>query len=325
MDDQAATRQALHHMFRDHCEVVLASNGYKALEICRRQPPDLVLLDILMPEMDGYETCRRLKSEPATREIPIIFVTSENRPDQEARALEYGAVDFISKPLIPAVVRARVGTHLTLKAQADMLRCLAFVDGLTSIGNRRLFDDRLDLEWRACRRNRSSLSLLMIDIDHFKRYNDRLGHQQGDLCLKEVASILSGELSRSRDFLARYGGEEFACLLPETDLQGALAKAKALKEAVESREIPHPDSDCSEFVTICIGVASTLPQPGQSASDLVGAADGELYRAKSAGRNRIAVREPTPANPRPLEGKRPPIETPRRLAQTVRLVASAAG
>jgi len=287
VDDQPINIQALYQAFQADHEVFMATSGEQALDFCRRDPPDLILLDVMMPEMDGLEVCRRLKADASTADIPVIFVTAQEDPADETRALEAGGVDFIVKPVNRAVVRARVRTHLTLKAQADLLRSLAFIDGLTGVANRRRFDESLQAEWRHCRRGTGPLTLIMIDIDHFKRYNDRYGHQAGDACLQRVAAVIKGSLGRSHDLVARYGGEEFVCLLPDCSPAGAARKAEALRQAVAALGIPHETSSVAATVTVSLGVATCIPDANASADQLLAAADAALYAAKTGGRNRV--------------------------------------
>ncbi|MGB1455977.1 PleD family two-component system response regulator [uncultured Spongiibacter sp.] len=287
VDDQPVNIQTLYQIFADDHEVFMATSGEQALALCRDKQPDLVLLDVIMPGMDGLETCQRLKEDADTADIPVIFVTSQNSPEEETHGLEVGAVDFISKPVNPAVVRARVKTQLTLKAQTDALRMLASLDGLTGVPNRRIFDERLDAEWRACRRSGSPLSLLMVDVDHFKLYNDHYGHLDGDQCLKAIASALASSVERGRDMLARFGGEEFVCLLPDTDLEGAKHIAEKLRQAVEGLAIPHVESKTAATVTVSLGVATTAECDALEPPDLLKVADEQLYLAKQSGRNRV--------------------------------------
>lgn len=287
VDDQPVNIQTLYQIFADDHEVFMATSGEQALALCRDKQPDLVLLDVIMPGMDGLETCQRLKEDVDTADIPVIFVTSQNSPEEETHGLEVGAVDFISKPVNPAVVRARVKTQLTLKAQTDALRMLASLDGLTGVPNRRIFDERLDAEWRACRRSGSPLSLLMVDVDHFKLYNDHYGHLDGDQCLKAIASALASSVERGRDMLARFGGEEFVCLLPDTDLEGAKHIAEKLRQAVEGLAIPHVESKTAATVTVSLGVATTAECDALEPPDLLKVADEQLYLAKQSGRNRF--------------------------------------
>ncbi|RZL37769.1 MAG: diguanylate cyclase [Rubrivivax sp.] len=281
VDDQAVNIQALHRVFSADCQVLMATDGGRALQLCRNRQPDLVLLDVQMPGMDGHELCAELKSDPLLRAIAVIFVTSHNHPDEETRALDAGAADFITKPFNPTVVRARVRTQLTLKAQADLLRELAFIDGLTGVHNRRHFDERLLAESRRSQRSRAPLAVVLADVDHFKRYNDALGHLAGDDCLRRVAAALRGCLRRPTDLLARYGGEEFVCLLPDTDLAGAIAVAQCMEDTVRQLALPHPGVD--GCVTISLGVTA-----GNQGQGLVEAADRAMYLAKAAGRGRVS-------------------------------------
>ncbi len=288
VDDQPANVQALYQALTADYQVLFATNGEQALALCDARRPDLVLLDVVMPGIDGYEVCRRLKSGASTQTIPVIFVTSHSDEAAETRGLGAGAVDFITKPINPAVVRARVRTHLTLKSQADLLRQLVFIDGLTGVANRRCFDERLLAEWQRSRRNQSSLSLVIIDVDFFKRYNDHYGHQAGDDCLRRVAQTATAVLKRPADMLARYGGEEFACILPETSGEGAFEVAEQLEACIRTAAIPHADSAVDANVTVSIGVA-TRKGGGDTIAQLLGEADHQLYRAKTEGRGRVCI------------------------------------
>lgn len=290
VDDQPINIQTLYQIFHADHEVFVATSGEQALAFCRGNPlPDLILLDVVMPGLDGLAVCQQLKADPVLANIPVIFVTACMDPADETRALEAGGVDFITKPVNPMVVRARVKTHLTLKAQEDFLRSLVFIDGLTGVANRRRFDEALLSEWRQCRRAGTPLALLMIDIDHFKRYNDHYGHPTGDACLQQVAAVLKAAMQRACDLVARYGGEEFVCLLPGCDQAPALAKAQALQAALAARGIAHEASPTAAWVTLSIGVAVAQPQAGGSPAALVAAADAALYSAKHRGRNCISA------------------------------------
>jgi diguanylate cyclase (GGDEF)-like protein len=288
VDDQAANIQALYQVFSADHQVLMATNGLQALKLATTQQPDLVLLDVVMPGLDGHEVCRRLQADEATRDIPVIFVTAQSDEASEARGLELGAVDFISKPVNPTVVRARVKTHLTLKAQSDLLRQWVYIDGLTGVRNRRYFDERLLAEWGRAARNGSELSVLLIDVDFFKRYNDHYGHQAGDECLRRVAQALRAALKRPGDVLARYGGEEFVCILPETPLDGAMALARQLGLAVEALAIEHAQSSVAPHLTISVGACSKIRGLPDHAQALLRAADAQLYLAKSRGRRQVA-------------------------------------
>ncbi len=269
-------------------QLFFATNGADGLDIVMRERPDLILLDVLMPDMDGYDICNRLKADRLLRDIPVIFVTALTEVSEETRGLEVGAVDYLTKPVSAPIVKARVRTHLELKRHQDLLRQLACLDGLTCVANRRRFDELLEQEWRRAARTGQSLSLILTDVDDFKAYNDHYGHLAGDECLRLVASTLAAAVKRPMDLLARYGGEEFACLLPETDLAGAVVVARRLVAVVAELRIPHPYSGAAAWVTISAGVASIAPGQEQLAIDLVQAADTCLYRAKKEGRNRVA-------------------------------------
>ncbi len=286
VDDQPANIQAVYQAFSPDHQVMMATSGEQALKVAASKQPDLVLLDVVMPGMDGHEVCRRLKADPATRHIPVIFVTGHSDEAAETKGLALGAVDFISKPIRPAIVRARVKTHLTLKAQTDLLRQWVYVDGLTGVRNRRSFDEQLVSEWGRAVRDGSALSVVMIDIDFFKLYNDHYGHLAGDACLRSVAGCLSRSAKRPGDLVARYGGEEFAVLLPGTPLEGALAFAQQLGTGVEGLGLAHEASVVGPTVTVSLGVCATHGDEPGSAEALLRSADEQLYRAKESGRNR---------------------------------------
>ncbi len=291
VDDQPENALVLQRLFEADHRVTVAHSGEQALAHCRdaAELPDLILLDVVMPDMDGLQVCRSLKADARTAGIPVLFVTAQSTPQEESAALAAGGVDFISKPVNQAVVRARVQTHLTLKAQSDQLRRHALRDGLTGLANRRRFDEALAQEWRAGQRHRRPLALVLIDIDHFKRYNDHYGHPAGDECLRQVAQALQQHMGRAHDVLARYGGEEFACVLPGMTPEDALRKAQALCASVVALGLPHAASPVADCVTISAGVAVWLfDRPGDVAQ-LLAEADAALYAAKRAGRNRAML------------------------------------
>ncbi len=285
VDDQPVNIQALHRVFAADCQVLMATSGAQALALCQERQPDLMLLDVQMPGMDGYELCGHLKADAGLARIAVIFVTASSRPEDETRGLEAGAADFITKPFNPAVVRARVRAQLTIKLQADLLREMAFVDGLTGVHNRRHFDEQLQVEMQRAQRSRDSLAVLMADVDYFKRYNDEYGHLAGDDCLRRVARTLKNCLRRPGDVLARYGGEEFACILPDTGLPGALSVAENMEAAVRALQMEHAQSGVGSWVSISMGVA--VSTTGRiDAAGLLACADEQLYKAKAEGRAR---------------------------------------
>jgi diguanylate cyclase (GGDEF)-like protein len=284
VDDQPINIQVMYQAFAGDFQVFMATSGEQALTICRSNPPDLVLLDIVMPGMDGFEVCSRLKADAATSHIPVIFVTAHNDPAEETHGLSVGAVDFISKPVNPAVVRARVKTQLTVKFQSDVLRKLVFLDGLSGVFNRRYFDQQIAAEWARSVRASSPLSLLLLDVDYFKLYNDRYGHQAGDDTLRLIAVTLKSTLRRPADLVARYGGEEFACILPETSFEDALGLARTLENKIRECAIAHENSTVAPIVTVSIGVATREGNTDGDAPALIGLADNQLYQAKRSGR-----------------------------------------
>jgi len=220
----------------------------------------------------------------------VIFVTAVSEVMDETRGFRLGAVDYITKPYHPPVVMARVKAHMELKVKSDMLEQLASIDGLTNLFNRRRLDEILGNEWSRSQRSQTPLSLVMIDIDYFKRFNDTYGHAMGDHCLKEVAWTLKDVLRRPGDIIARYGGEEFAVLLPATDNEGAVLMANRMREEVAALKLPHSASEISEFVTVSMGVATILVDSGMANSeDLLKAADQALYQSKKNGRNRVTA------------------------------------
>jgi diguanylate cyclase (GGDEF)-like protein len=287
VDDQPVNIMMMHEILKSDYEICMATSGREALFFCEARRPDLVLLDISMPEMSGFEVCNKLMKNELMQGIPVIFVTAKTDPMDEARGLEEGAVDFISKPAHEKVVLARVKTHLALKFQSEQLRSLAHLDGLTGIANRRAFDATLAAEWRRCMRSHSAVSVILIDIDFFKRYNDHYGHQAGDEALKSVAAALKDRLRRSHDMVARYGGEEFACILPETPAEGAYVKALELEAMIRELNIPHAQSNVAPVLTISLGAATMTPGEGENASELLAQADQQLYAAKNTGRGRV--------------------------------------
>lgn len=287
VDDQAINIQVMHQIFGTDCQVFMATSGVQALSICQSNPPDLILLDVVMPGMDGFEVCSQLKASESTCNIPVIFITAYTDAAQETHGLSLGAVDFIAKPINPAVVRARVKTHLTLKFQSDLLRKLVFLDGLTGVFNRRYFDQQLALEWARASRSGAPLSMVLLDVDHFKLYNDHYGHQAGDECLRLVAQTLKSSLRRPADLVARYGGEEFACILPDTPFKDAMGLAQELEQKLRLQRIPHAQSNVAPIVTASMGLATRIAASLGDASALIGLADQQLYNAKQSGRARV--------------------------------------
>jgi len=286
-DDRGIGIRRLGKILGSDYEVCVAASGRQALQLCETHSPDLILLDIVVSDMDGYELCRRLRRNERTGHIPVVFVATDRNPAAEVRALDNGATDFISPPFHDDVVKARFRSYLASKFQADRLRRLALIDSLTGVPNRRQFDSALASHWAHCQRKSSELAVIMADIDFFKQYNDAFGHQAGDACIRAVASTLAANLRRPQDFVARYGGEEFACILPDTPLGGALDKALELEQTIRALGLPHSKSKIAAVVTASFGVAAMAPTAGIHPTALVAAADDMLYAAKLAGRGQV--------------------------------------
>lgn len=289
VDDISSNIQVLANALQADYRIKVATNGQRALEVCRSEsPPDLILLDIMMPDMDGYEVCRELKSDAETSSIPIIFVTALSEVSDEEKGLNLGAVDYITKPFHLPIVKVRVRNHLNLKLKTDLLEEMSHIDGLTHIANRRNFDEVMEKESRRIARIPQPISLIMLDIDFFKAFNDNYGHGLGDECLVQVAKAMREVIKRPTDLLARYGGEEFAVILPETPLDGAIKVAEELRAAVEALDFPHAYSAVADHVTISLGVACNELDQKVQVENILKQADQALYKAKKLGRNQVA-------------------------------------
>jgi len=292
VDDTQENIQVLGSMLRkEKYEINVAQNGLKAIHIAEKVDPDLILLDIMMPEMDGYEACKRLKESPLTEDIPIIFLTARSETDDIVKGFYVGAADYITKPFIAAILLARVKTHLSLGNKTKELKALSHKDGLTLIANRRYFNDFLLEEWSKSFTLQKPLTLIMIDIDHFKEYNDIYGHLQGDDVLKLVAGAIACNIYKANGLAARYGGEEFAVILKDTTIENGLKKAESIRKEIEKLNIPHSSNgktDNSEnIVTASFGVATLIPKQDRFSEQLIQVADTNLYKAKEAGRNQV--------------------------------------
>ncbi len=286
VDDETTNIRVLTEILRNHYQLRFATDGSKALEIAVQQSIDLILLDVIMPEMDGYEVCRRLKDDDRTRSIPVIFVTSMGEEEDEAQGFSLGGVDYITKPVSPPIVRARVKNHLELKEQRDLLEQLSMVDALTRIPNRRRFDEVLQAELAMAARTASCFTLMILDVDFFKQYNDACGHTRGDDCLREMAGALEATFSRPSDLVARYGGEEFGIALRETNFEGSCKLVEEIHKNVRGSRLVHPRSPVADLVTVSVGAITLVPAPGMSPSTALEEADKLLYEAKKGGRMR---------------------------------------
>lgn len=298
--------------------VITANSGLEALELTLKFDFSLILLDVQMPEMNGYETAELLRGSRKTKLIPIIFVTANSREENNIfKGYKSGAVDYLFKPINPDILLGKVRVFVELGQQKislqektreldlkikeleslkheleiknNSLEQLTMEDGLTSLGNRRCFDITYMAEWQRAQRFKQPLSLVMIDIDHFKLYNDTYGHQEGDICLKRVASALRSTLKRQCDIVARYGGEEFVAVLPDTDSEGASQVAERMLHAVEQLEISHSTSETLDHVTVSLGVSTIIPNQQTIPEFLLKSVDKALYKAKESGRNRLII------------------------------------
>ncbi|MCE7612673.1 diguanylate cyclase [Vibrio fluvialis] len=291
VDDQATNIQLIYQLLKNEYDVLMATTGQQAIAVCREHKPDLILMDVLMPDINGWETCKILKHDPDIATIPVIFVTALTDQDDENACWEAGAVDFLQKPINANTLKHRVRAHLTLKHQSDLLRSLAYVDGLTGISSRRHFDQYMEAQMGHAFRKQESLGVLLIDIDFFKQYNDRYGHIAGDDCLRQVAQSLKQSCLRSADMVARYGGEEFVLVLPDTNERGLERIAQRIKQQLEQEAIAHIGSPTS-LLTVSAGGAVYLPgELPDDAEAMLILADTMLYKAKAEGRNRSCIEE----------------------------------
>jgi diguanylate cyclase (GGDEF)-like protein len=288
VDDEVSNIEIVAAALEDEHDLSFATSGKEALEVVEHVTPDLVLLDVMMPDMDGYEVCRRLKKIPRMADVPIIFSTALDGNDAEARGLSMGAIDYITKPISPIVVRARIHNHMEMKRMRDQLAQLAVTDALTGLSNRRRLESVMAEQAAALSETGGELSVIILDIDFFKRFNDEYGHAAGDRCIAMVAAALSRAVTRASDVTARYGGEEFACVLPNMGHADALAIAAAIRERVSRLGIPHRGSDAGPNVTVSVGVATAACRPGMRPADWIEAADAQLYSVKQHGRDGVA-------------------------------------
>lgn len=285
IDDDRANRTLLAELLAGECRILLAREGASGLEILAREDVALVLLDVSMPGMNGYEVLIRMRADPRHTDTGVIFITGMSEEADEERGLLMGAADYVQKPIRPAVLRARVKTQLKLAAQRRALEALALQDGLTGIANRRFFDEALDRSLRQGERSGQVLGIAILDVDHFKQFNDRYGHGAGDEALRQVARILGHFARRPGDVVARYGGEEFVLLLPGTADFPALLER--LRQRVMDHGIVHEGSPTAAVLTISGGAVVLNPERHISGPDLLDWADRLLYQAKETGRNRI--------------------------------------
>ncbi len=285
-DDDPVSLYLLSNIFTEEGFTVnCVKSGEEALNTVLSFRPDIIVLDIVMKGMYGYEVCERLKANRETADIPVVFISSREDAEAEIAGLRAGGIDFITKPFNPAIVRMRVSNYIELKKTRDNLEHMSITDQLTGLFNRRYFDKMLNSELRRSSRSHDCLSLLMIDVDKFKLYNDYNGHLAGDECLKLICQTVRKSFRRVGDLVSRYGGEELAVLLPTTPLTSAVMLAENTRKNVEDLHILYSGLPENGFVTISVGVAAMTPEPGANPQLLLNGADKALYQAKTKGRN----------------------------------------
>jgi len=287
VDDENANLKVLTHILGSEYTIFTATSGASAIDKAVEFMPDLILLDILMPDMDGYATLSKIKNSEAVRKIPVIFITGLDSEEDEEKGLSLDAADYITKPFSATIVKLRVRNQIQIVNQMRIIERLSMLDQLTNIPNRRSFDDRLKMEWKQAVREKTPISLLIIDIDSFKKLNDTYGHQQGDIVLQKIAALLPLSFRRPGDFAARWGGEEFVVLLPNTPLEGARELAEKIRGDVEKMTIKAANG--SEIkVTASVGVNSLIPGIETPINSFFTNADKALYAAKEAGKNKVS-------------------------------------
>lgn len=319
VDDQAMVGEAIRRMLEDETDIEFhyCQLPTEAIPTANKIHPTVILQDLVMPDVDGYTLLRFYRANPATSNVPVIVLSSRDDPRDKSQAFTNGASDYLVKVPDKIELVARIRAHsksymaqqqrdAAFKAMQDLqsqleesnkklaesnsvLQRLSVLDGLTGISNRRHFDEMLDQEWKRASREKTQLSLVLLDIDFFKKYNDNYGHQGGDDCLRQVASALYKAMHRPGDFIARYGGEEFVAILPDTDSAGAATIAESMRASVEALNISHAFSLAADHVTISLGVATIIPDSTLNPKELVETADGALYKAKEQGRNRYVI------------------------------------
>ncbi|NLC24464.1 MAG: diguanylate cyclase [Oxalobacter sp.] len=289
VDDEKTNLMVLHKILYPEYNIITATSGEEALSRAIEHLPDLILLDIILPDINGFDVLLQLKQLSETRNIPVIIVSGLNSEGAEEKGFFFGAVDYITKPFKNTIVKARVRTHLQTVQNIRTIEKLGMIDTLTNIANRRSFNERIEMEWRRAIRKQVPISLLMLDVDRFKIYNDTYGHPQGDMLLRTITQVFIDTLNRPGDMPARLGGEEFAIILPDTTMDAALSVAEKIRSAVEKARIiaAVPEADIETSTSISIGVISTVPGNEESLASFIVRADEYLYAAKNSGRNRV--------------------------------------
>jgi diguanylate cyclase (GGDEF)-like protein len=287
IDDEKTNLLILYKILSPDYMIFTAKSGSEGLRQAASERPDIILLDIIMPDMSGFDVLKVLKSDPELKDIPVIIITGLDNESDEEKGFLLGAVDYIFKPFKNTIVMARVKTHIQIVQYIKMIEQLNRADPLTGIPNRRCFDERIAVEWKRAARGNMPVSFMMIDVDKFKDYNDTYGHPQGDALLKAISEIFVSTARRPPDMAVRLGGEEFGILLPETPEKAACMIAEEVRSRVEAARIPLADGSAFTSTTISIGVTTQIPDEESVLEDFIARADANLYIAKNAGRNRI--------------------------------------
>lgn len=286
VEDSQLNQQIIRGILQDTYRVEKAITAGEALEKVQDFQPDLILLDIILPDANGFDVLVALKNREESRDIPVIIITGLDSEEDEEKGFLLGAVDYIKKPFKNAIVRARVNTQIHIIRQMNTIERLGLTDALTGAFNRRAFDNQIHYEWGRAIRENLVISMIMMDIDHFKQYNDTYGHPQGDTMLRSLVKVLKSALG-STDYVFRYGGEEFAVLLPGNGLKAALGEAERLRSGVERMGVLSYSTQSITKITVSLGVSTTSPRASEQLPQFIEQADRMLYRAKKSGRNQI--------------------------------------
>jgi len=287
-DDSVSMLMELTDILGSDYKIITAKDGSSALEMVKQASPELILLDVLMPDMSGFDVFAKLKKYESARDIPVIFMTELEKIGDEEHALSVGAVDFITKPFTPAVVKLRIGLQIKILHQMRTIERLSMLDHLTELPNRRNFEKRLSEEWNRSTRDKTTISALVMDIDNFKSYNDTYGHQQGDKALRSIKTVFNKSLRRPADFAARWGGEEFIVLLSDTSAEGAEIVAEQIRTLFEKLEILCDNGTITK-VTMSIGINTRKHNDEMTLDEFVSGADMALFQAKKSGKNKVCI------------------------------------
>lgn len=291
VDDDKPNRKMLKELLQEQAKIIFAKNGEQAKKLARKHHPDLILMDVIMPDLSGFDVIDTLKNDAETMNISVIFITGLANNDDEARGFDLGGCDYIYKPFKSNIVIARVMMHLELIRQRKLLDEIAHIDALTGVNNRRKMDIVLAEEVDVNKQENTSLVVAIIDIDFFKQFNDNYGHGAGDIALRQVGQALCEVCQRPRDFVARYGGEEFVVILPDCDQVNAENILNNLTQAIDDKMIRHEFSSISSLLTISIGAIVVKSSVSSSVANIMKQADSLLYQAKKNGRDQWSIAE----------------------------------